>query len=214
MEKIEKEENIISIMDNIKQMSNFSEDDISNINYNIEEAKKKDKYLLEVQELQKELDGMDMFWLNSIFNKIQQKQEEKYGVQALKKTPEKIVETFCRVIKNTANKIEKTKQDLENKKSDYNKQHMYSFDIHDLSNKQFSEQLKQLKEIDLPNYLEKIQDSREKAYEQFRIEFLDKLKSNIDEVREQINNLNSALGEHKFGTDTYKFKMSPIIILI
>ncbi len=268
MEKIEKEENIISIMDNIKQMFNFSEDDISNINYNIEEAKKKDKYLLEVQELQKELDGMDMFWLNSISNKIQQKQEEKsrkealikennkrignleavisneenekipsietqiqqknnqineeyfcewqdeigeekYGVQALKKTPEKIIETFCRVIKNTANKIEKTKQDLENKKSDYNKQHMYSFDIHDLSNKQFSEQLKQLKEIDLPNYLEKIQDSREKAYEQFRIEFLDKLKSNIDEVREQINNLNSALGEHKFGTDTYKFKMSP-----
>lgn len=43
-----------------------------------------------------------------------------------------------------------------------------------------------------------IRDTRQKAYEQFRIEFLDKLKSNIDEVKKQIKELNSALGEHRF----------------
>lgn len=43
-----------------------------------------------------------------------------------------------------------------------------------------------------------VKDSRQKAYEQFRIEFLDKLKSNIDEVKKQIKELNSALGEHRF----------------
>ena len=61
----------------------------------------------------------------------------------------------------------------------------------------------------LPEYTEKIKDSRQKAYEQFRIEFLDKLKSNIDEVKKQIKELNSALGEHRFGTDSYSFKVSP-----
>ena len=38
---------------------------------------------------------------------------------------------------------------------------------------------------------------------------MDKLKSNIDEVKSQIKELNNALGEHKFGSDSYSFKVSP-----
>lgn len=43
-----------------------------------------------------------------------------------------------------------------------------------------------------------VKDSRQKAYEQFRIEFLDKHQSNIDEVKKQIKELNSALGGLRF----------------
>ena len=38
---------------------------------------------------------------------------------------------------------------------------------------------------------------------------MDKLKSNIDEVKSQIKELNSALSERKFGTDIYSFKVTP-----
>lgn len=267
-EKISNEKDIISVMGNIKQMSNFSDNDILNFKDNIEESKKKSKYLLEVEELQKELDGMDMLWLDTISEKIKQKEkiksekgqlikenstkigalgdsikiaenekvpdikqkieiksdeinenyttewqetigEEKYGIQSLKKTADKILETFSHIIRSTANKRELTKIDLVNKRSDYNTKYQFSYNIQDSSNKEFTEELKKLKEITLPEYLEKIEDSRKKAYEQFRIEFLDKLKSNIDEVRNQIRDLNNALSEHTFGTDTYSFKMSP-----
>lgn len=267
-EKISNEEAIMSVMEKLKQMSNFSEDDILNFDYNIEEAKKKIEYISERQKLQAELDGMDMFWLNTISEQINQKEkiklekekliqdnstkigalgdaigiaenekvpnmkeqiaiksmqinenyttewqenvgEEKYEIQNLKKTAEKIVETFSRSIKNTSHQKEQAKAELINKRSDYNTKYQFSYNIQDASNEEFTKELIQLKEIALPEYLEKIEDSRKKAYEQFRIEFLDKLKSNIDEVKSQIKELNSALGEHRFGTDTYCFKVSP-----
>lgn len=119
------------------------------------------------------------------------------------------METNERLIKQTTKEIEEQKQELEDKKFSYNAKYQLSYNVHDGSNKEFSEELKKLREIDLPKYLEKIEDSRRKAYEQFRIEFLDKLKSNIDEVKNQIKSLNSALGEHKFGKDSYSFKVSP-----
>lgn len=267
-EKIKNEEEIISVMRNVKQMSNYSEDDIINFNDNIEESKKKEGYLLSKQELQDELDGMDMFWLNKISEQIEQKEikktekdkliienskkigdlnttikvaenekipividkiksketqineyytenwketvgERKYDIQNLKKTPQKILETSMRNIKIAFNRKEQTKRDLINKRSDYNTLYQFSYNIQDESNKEFTEELKNLKEIALPEYLEKINDSRKKAYEQFRIEFLDKLKSNIDEVLLQIKDLNKSLSEHQFGTDTYSFRVSP-----
>ena len=159
-DKISNEKEIIEIMENVKQMSNFSEGDISTFSDNIEESKKKETYLLDKHKIQSELDSMDMFWLNSITEQISQKEklksekdslikennklivaldteikieksekipekekqleekvsqidedyskdwqenvgEEKYGIQTLKRLPEKIVEVFERNIKQT-----------------------------------------------------------------------------------------------------------------
>ena len=79
---------------------------------------------------------------------------------------------------------------LIDKRSDFNTKYQYAYNIQDASNEEFSKHLKKLEEVVLPEYTEKIKDSRQKAYEQFRIEFLDKLKSNIDEVKKQIKELN------------------------
>ena len=267
-ERILNEQLIIDVMKNVKEMDNFSDGDIAYFTYCIKESQEKEKHLKSRKEAQEELDGMDMFWLNSISEQIRQKDEfstkmgeqiiqntknlgtleteikhnieleipekanmldfkvkqidenypkewqesigeEKYGVQALKKTPDKIFEEFSRKIKHTDNQKEQIKQMLVQKRSDYNTKYQYSYNIQDGSNREFSEGLKKLKEITLPEYTEKIEDSRKKAYEQFRIEFLDKLKSNIDDVKAQIKELNNALGERSFGKDTYIFKVSP-----
>ena len=267
-EKILNEQLIIDVMKNVREMDNFSEDDIVRFADCIEESKEKEVHLEARKKAQDELDGMDMFWLNSISEQIKQKEEisasmqktidenkkkitvlgveikldendkipertnmldskvkqidesylkewqesvgeEKYGVQALKKTPEKILEEFSRKIKHTANQKEQIKQILVQKRSDYNTKYQYSYNIQDGSNREFAEELKKLKEITLPEYTEKIEDSRKKAYEQFRIEFLDKLKSNIDDVKLQIKELNKALEERSFGKDTYIFKVTP-----
>lgn len=246
--KILNEQSIIDIMENVKEMDNLSIGDILYFTDCIKESKEKEKHLKTRKKAQDELDGMDMFWLNNISQKIKQQEEvsvkirekiiqntrnigilesdikhdieqeipeknntldskveqidenyskewqenigkEKYDVQALKRTPEKIIEVFLRNIKHTANQKEQIKQILVQKRSDYNTKYQYSYNIQDGSNKEFTEELKKLKEITLPEYTKKIEDSRKKAYEQFRIEFLDKLKSNIDEVKAQIKEL-------------------------
>ncbi len=267
-EKMTNQETIMKIMENLKEMSNFSEDDIVNFGNNVEEAKKKEKYQVEKGNIQKELDNMDMFWLNGITEKIERKEqqkkekedliieytkimeslrkdiqtnekekipeleerlqdkikqieeqyncewqetigEERFGKERLKRTSEKIYEVFIRHIKITTKRKEEISETLIEKRRDYITKYQLSYNILDANNKEFAEELKQLREIDLPEYLGKIEDSRNKAYEQFRIEFLDKLKSNIDEVKSQIKDLNNALGEHIFGTDTYNFRVSP-----
>ena len=267
-ERILNEQLIIHVMKNVREMENLSEGDIAYFIDCIKESKEKEVHLEARKSAQKELDGMDMFWLNNISEQINQKEkisakmgeqiiqntkdlgileseikhnieqeipektnmlnskvkqidesyskewqenigEEKYGVQALKKTPEKIIDVFLRNIKHTANQKEQMKQILVQKRGEFNTKYQYSYNIQDGSNKEFSEELKKLKEITLPEYTEKIEDSRKKAYEQFRIEFLDKLKSNIDDVKLQIKELNKALEERSFGKDTYIFKVTP-----
>ena len=82
-EKIANEESILQIMGRVKDMTNFSENDIINFSNDIEEAKQKINYVIEKRELQKELDSMDLLWLNNISKKIDEKEEEKNQKESL-----------------------------------------------------------------------------------------------------------------------------------
>lgn len=95
-------------------------------------------------------------------------------------------------------------------RSEYVQKHQFSYDIlNKNSNAEFSNELIKIKEIQLPQYIQKIQDSKEKAYQQFKEDFISKLKANIDEVENQIDELNDALKESTFGVDKYLFKVKP-----
>lgn len=109
-----------------------------------------------------------------------------------------------------AEKKEKKSENLINVRTEYVKKYNFSYNVSDKnSNKEFSEELKKLEDIELPNYIEKIKDSKEKSYQQFREDFISKLKANIDEVENQIEELNSALKNSRFGVDEYYFKVKP-----
>lgn len=99
---------------------------------------------------------------------------------------------------------------LINVRSEYVKKYNFSYNVSDRnSNKEFSEELRKLEDIELPNYIEKIKDSKNKAYQQFREDFISKLKANIDEVESQIEELNEALKNSIFGVDKYHFNVKP-----
>lgn len=74
-----------------------------------------------------------------------------------------------------------------------------------MDNDEFLAELQMLSENELPKYKEKIQKARESALEQFQNDFLDKLKTNIDSVYEQVKDLNRALQRAQFGSDRYRF---------
>lgn len=82
-----------------------------------------------------------------------------------------------------------------------------SFKTTVMENEEFDAEQKRLEENELPKYREKIKHAKESAMEQFQNDFLAKLKSGIDQVKEQVKNLNKALKQAKFGTDQYQFRV-------
>lgn len=82
-----------------------------------------------------------------------------------------------------------------------------SFRVEAMDNDEFESERRLLEESELPKYREKINAARESAMEQFQNDFLAKLKSSIDQVQDQVKNLNRALRQAQFGTDSYQFRV-------
>lgn len=123
-------------------------------------------------------------------------------------------ETLLKKANNAIYDLETRKKqkmdNLINIRSEFNKKYNFSYNVTDeSSNEEFSEDLKKLESVELPKYLDKIKDSKEKAYQQFREDFISKLKANIDEVENQIDELNDALKNSIFGVDQYHFNVKP-----
>lgn len=84
-----------------------------------------------------------------------------------------------------------------------------SYDITKEKNDDFDNELQTLRDVKLPEYQAKITDAYNKATKEFKDDFIFKLKTCIETVRTQIDDLNEALKDAQFGTDSYKFVMSP-----
>ena len=119
------------------------------------------------------------------------------------------------VHKNFSNRLEQSvkEQDTAQRKL-FNARREYtdrfkpcSFRVEAMDNDEFEAEQKLLEESELPKYREKIKTARESAMEQFQNDFLAKLKSSIDQVQDQVKNLNRALRQAQFGTDSYQFRV-------
>lgn len=80
-----------------------------------------------------------------------------------------------------------------------------SFNPSARDNKEFDDYLSQLQNSDLPKYRAKIKEAHASAIEQFRNDFLSKLKSNIEKIQSTVQTLNKALKQMEFGDDSYRF---------
>lgn len=116
---------------------------------------------------------------------------------------------FYSAMKQTEGKWMGLKDKRKEKRSQYNSLYKMPYDADSESNKEFDKELETLQSIRLPEYLDKIKDSREKAYNQFKDDFLAKIKSNIESVSQQIDELNASLKQSVFGTDKYHFVKKP-----
>ena len=92
---------------------------------------------------------------------------------------------------------------------DYCRDYHLSYDPVATDNNQFNAELAEFRDVKLPEYKEKIKDSYDKATQQFKDDFIFKLRSAIEEAEDQIENLNQALKESSFGTDLYHFTVKP-----
>lgn len=119
-----------------------------------------------------------------------------------------IYKNFNDQLFRTANERDTKQRKLLEARRDYAEQFKpCSFRIDAMDNHEFEAEQKLLEESELPKYREKIRLARESAIEQFRNDFLAKLKSSIDQVQDQVKNLNRALRQAQFGTDRYQFRV-------
>lgn len=82
-----------------------------------------------------------------------------------------------------------------------------SFRVEAADNEEYEKERRVLEESELPSYRLKIKAARESAMEQFQNDFLYRLKSSIEQVQTQVKNLNRALRQAQFGTDSYQFRV-------
>jgi len=73
----------------------------------------------------------------------------------------------------------------------------------------YDDELHEMKEVKLPSYEAKIHDAYQKAVKQFKNDFISKLRSAIETVEDQIEELNQALSASTFGNDSYRFTVKP-----
>jgi energy-coupling factor transporter ATP-binding protein EcfA2 len=120
-----------------------------------------------------------------------------------------VYENFASQLARTESQTKKKTEDLTTARANYNRDYKMSYDINSSDNALYHKELSELSDIKLPEYKKQIQDAKVKASEQFRDDFLAKLKMNIDAVKTQIEELNAALKESAFGNDRYRFVVNP-----
>lgn len=108
--------------------------------------------------------------------------------------------------------VNNIKNQLIKLRRDYLQDYHLSYDAESDDNKQFEDELIEFRDVRLPDYREKIQDSYEKATKQFKDDFIFSLREAIGDVEDQIENLNLALKQSSFGKDTYRFTVKPSLV--
>lgn len=142
---------------------------------------------------------------------VTQTAEPRYQEEAAKPTASSLSlrERYTSAKAGTATRRDKHRRDRNNARSAYNQQYHMPYDVEREDNTEFSAELHSLQDMKLPEYLTQIQTAKEKAYNQFRDDFIAKIKSSIESVSAQLDELNESLRKHQFGTDRYRFEKKP-----
>lgn len=77
------------------------------------------------------------------------------------------------------------------------------------SNTDFDKELENLQTVMLPSYLAQIESAHTKAIKEFKDDFIYKLRNSFETIKTQIDDLNQALKDVKFGRDSYRFSVEP-----
>ncbi len=127
---------------------------------------------------------------------------------AERQSPISVKEKFASPVQGTITRIHNNEDLLREKRSSFNSEEKTSFKVSDVSdNSEYSKEYEQIKDYELPKYREKIEQAKTEAMEQFKSDFLYKLRANIQSAYDKIDELNKALKMAQFRNDTYKFKI-------
>jgi len=134
---------------------------------------------------------------------------KKWEREVQKKQPRELERNYGTNIQALNTMIGKQMREVVRMRTDFVHEFNFSGDPDSEDNRAFEERCRVLKESHLREYREEARNAREKAEHAFKEHFVARLREAIDLAREEINELNRALKDLKFGTDTYRFSISP-----
>ncbi|MBQ3285243.1 MAG: AAA family ATPase [Ruminococcus sp.] len=120
-----------------------------------------------------------------------------------------IADAFPREKRKAENAIAKFRESLVTQRTKFNDAFKTGYDVKEEDNSEYNEALQTISENTLPDYLSRIEDTKQKAMEEFQEDFLSKLSENIRSVKLRIKELNLAISSASFGDDTYSFRVEP-----
>lgn len=126
-----------------------------------------------------------------------------------KKSAKSVFETYSDAIKRTGSDINKRIENFSNLVNAFSSEYRDSSISNDIHNKEWLNDYEKITSISVGDYEDKVEKARVKAEELFRNEFINKLKSNIDDATMEIKSLNRTLSEYRFGKTRYRFKCEP-----
>lgn len=140
--------------------------------------------------------------------------EEKYGPfydkACANLTFDQIVTQSRMLYTQTQDKVNRLRNRLLDLRRRYVIAHNLSYDCDTLStNAEFDKDLENLQGVLLPSYMKKIETAHANATKEFKDDFIYKLRTAFETIRAQIDDLNQALKNVKFGRDSYRFTVTP-----
>jgi uncharacterized protein YPO0396 len=108
------------------------------------------------------------------------------------------------------NKLAYSRSNLIKLRNDYCAQYHLTYDVYnETKNDEFAAELEKISKVLLPDYETKIVSAHEASIREFKDDFIYKLRTAIETVTTQIDDLNQALLDSRFGRDSYQFKVTP-----
>ena len=142
---------------------------------------------------------------NSLDALARQSYEQRYVREREDRLPADIHDVFERQRKNIDSRVINLAQRLVGLKSRYVERHGFVAATDDDSFEEFATELETWRESRLPEYREKISESKTKALQQLAEDIVFRLRENLLLVRRQIDELNRALQDVPFGSEQYQF---------
>ncbi|MFA6830638.1 MAG: SbcC/MukB-like Walker B domain-containing protein, partial [Bacilli bacterium] len=108
------------------------------------------------------------------------------------------------------NHARSSRSNLLKRRNDYCVRFHLNYDIYnEAKNDEFKNELEKISTVLFPDYEEKIVSAHEDSIREFKDDFIYKLRTAIETVNAQIEELNQSLEDSRFGRDTYQFKVTP-----
>lgn len=140
--------------------------------------------------------------------KLEKAQKDYEKILASKKPVRKMKEDYEGTKKRTETLRDAQKDFLREMQYKYKSEHDFGAEPTYEGTKLFIEELNKLKGSELLTYEEKVFEAKKGAELEFKEQFLSKLQENIKKAQGEFKQLNKALKDIKFGSESYEFKYS------
>jgi uncharacterized protein YPO0396 len=198
-------ETLESEIEKLEKNNKVSLIDITNLESTGENLKQK---LIESQEAESNAKN-DLQSKHAEDTRIQGESEYQERVREMKSSHKTLV-AYTNQINDTRSNKEKAFDKVVSLRDQYGKDNKgSSLNYITKLNDEWVQELTRLKESALPNYAEKIEQTKRRTQEQFQEDFINKLRSKIEEVSEEIDELNHSIANSSFGRHKYVFDVRP-----